>query len=242
MAKATPIKPNPAIIQKQAPDLQSKESQQAKTQQNKKMSSSDAARLAAQAGFVRVKKKGARKAGIDIGDSMDAPIPLPGDDVDPDAWSQEHLENAQANLTLANAQFSEAAKGAEIGESIGATIVGSSFMPTEEDLAEMEDLAHRKPPAPVPMLEEVTTNVGKLFGIELTEEVPVGHKVLAAGLVVAGEPESVDVGEGGLKEDKLAGGLKKVTERGNQAVGEAQRMNKGIGVELNRQRTFVFKR
>jgi hypothetical protein len=50
------------------------------------------------------------------------------------------------------------------------------------------------------------------------------------------------VGEGSLNEKKLAKGLQKVTERGNQAVGEAQRMNKGIDRELNVQRTFVFKR
>ena len=125
---------------------------------------------------------------------------------------------------------------------MAAALVGSYFMPTDEDLEEMEDLAHRKPRQPVPMLEEVSTNVGKLFGIELPEDVPVGHKVLAAGLVVAGERESVKVDKGGLKEDDLAGGIKKVTERGNQAVTEAQNMNKGITKELAVQRTFMFKR
>jgi len=36
--------------------------------------------------------------------------------------------------------------------------------------------------------------------------------------------------------------LRKVTEKGNQSVGQAQKMNKGIDQQLNLQRTFVFKR
>ena len=92
------------------------------------------------------------------------------------------------------------------------------------------------------MLDDVSSNVGRLFGIELPDECPVGHKVLAAGLVVAGEPESVQVDKGKLKEKELAGGIEKVTKRGNQAVEEAQKMSKGINKELSVQRTFVFKR
>jgi hypothetical protein len=126
--------------------------------------------------------------------------------------------------------------------SLGAAVVGSSFMPTEDDLEELEDIAQRKPPKPMPMLEEVSNSVSTLFGIPLDDDIPVGHKLLAAGLVVAGEPDSVKIGEGRLLERELAGGIQKVTKRGNQAVGDAQRMSKGINQQLNLQRTFVFKR
>jgi hypothetical protein len=88
----------------------------------------------------------------------------------------------------------------------------------------------------------VTTNVERLFSIKLDKEVPLGHKVLAAGLVAAGESGSVDVEKGKLNEKKLAAGVQKVTERSNQAVGEAQKNIKGIDRELNVQRTFVHRR
>ena len=121
-------------------------------------------------------------------------------------------------------------------------LVGSSFLPTEQDVQRMEALAAREAPEPVP-LDDAQSNVERLFNIPLgDEEVPVGHKVVAVGLVVAGETESVEVDKGGLNEQKLAGGVQKVTEKSNQAVGEAQRMSKGIHRELSVQRTFVFKR
>ena len=88
----------------------------------------------------------------------------------------------------------------------------------------------------------MSNSISAFFKIEGLEDVPIGHRVLAAGLVVAGEPDSVKVSEGKLEESELAGGIEKITKRGNQAVGEAQRMNKGINEKLNLQRTFMFKR
>jgi len=224
---------------RQGKNLQQKEGEQVKQQQANKTSSADAARLASQAGFQRLHRK--KRKSIDIGDSSGAPIPLPDDDIDPDAWEQQKLDDAQGSLTLASAQFNEVARAEEGEAPLAESVVGSSFMPLEDDMEQMQVLADR-PPKPVPMLDEVSNSVNALFGIELTEEVPVGQKVLAAGLVVAGESEAVQVRDGNLKEKELAGGIEKVTKRGNQAVGEAQKMSKGINKELNVQRTFVFKR
>ena len=241
MVKPSGIKPSDIKpqVSTEGQTIQQKEAEKAKSQQNKAISSSDRARLASQAGFQRMRRAKGKK-GLDIGDSSDAPIPLPGDELDPDAWSQEKLDSAQGSLALAGSQFGDIAEteGADLAESV----VGSSFMPVEEDLDEMQRLADLEPQEPAPMLEEVSTDVGRLFGIELGEKSPPGHKVLAAGLVVAGEPDSVQVEEGKLREKELAGGIEKVTKRGNQAVGEAQKMSKGINREVNRQRTLIVKR
>ena len=220
------------------PSLQQAEAEQGKIQKQKRVSAQDAARMASQAGFQRTRKKG---KGIDIGDSSQAPIPLPDDELDPEAWSQEGPEDAQGSLALAGAQFGEVAKAPEGGVSIGEAVVGSSFMPVEEDIAELQKIAERAP-EPVPMLDEVTGNMASLFGIELGEDVPVGHRVLATGLVVAGEGDSVEVEDGAIKEKEMAGGLEKVTRKGHEAVDQAKTMNKGINKELNVQRTFMFKR
>jgi hypothetical protein len=226
------------VVPQRADQLQQKEADQAKQQgQQSKIAATDQARLAQQAGFSRAARK--KKKGLDVGDSSRAPIPLPDDDLDDESWTAERLDNAQQTLGMASAQFEEVAKtdGAEMGE----TVVGSSFLPTEDGLVELEDLAKRPAPEPIPM-DEVTTNVERLFQIKLDAEVPLGHKVLAAGLVAAGEAGSVDVDKGKLNEKKLAAGVQKVTERSNQAVGEAQKNIKGIDRELNVQRTFVHRR
>ncbi len=209
------------VQQKKGEGLNKKEAQQAKGQKAQKATSSDASRLASQAGFQRLKKQG-RKGGFDIGDGGAQRYALPEEDTQPDAWSQERLEGAQGSLSLASSQFGQMAGAEGASASLGAAVVGSSYMPTEEDLEEMEDLARRKPPKPLPMLDEMSHSVSALFGIELDDDVPIGHKVLAAGLVVAGEQESVSVDKGKLEEKSLADGIHKVTKRGNQAVGEAQ--------------------
>lgn len=238
MTKANEIRPG-ALQPSQTPTLQEKEVDKARLLQQQKISGQDAARIAQQAGFHRVKEQ--KKKGLDIGDSSRAPIPLPDDDMDEEAWSPERLESAQQNLGLAATQFEEVERAPEGQASIGTAAVGGSFLPTEQGLLDMDKLAKRPAPEPIP-LDEVTTNVERLFHIKLDESVSVGHKVLATGLVVAGEAGSVSVDKGAINERKLATGLKKVTERGNQAVGEAQKMSKGINRELNVQRTFVFKR
>jgi len=237
MTKTNQIQPGQ--ITPQATGLNEAEAQKLQ-RQPKKLSAEDAARIAQQAGYVRGKQK---KRGIDIGDSSHAPIPLPDDDADADAdvWSQERLNEAQESLMLASAQMSELAKNGSLETSFAETVAGSSFLPTEEGVIDLENLSKRPAPEPIP-LEEVTTNVERLFHIHLGDEVSVGHKVLATGLVVAGEGESVHVEKGGINEQRLVNGVQRVTERSNQAVGEAQRMSKGINKEINLQRTFVFKR
>ena len=210
-------------------DLGTLEAQKTRDATARRIASQDAARIAQQAGFQRLGTS--KKRGFDVGDSSRAPIPIP-DEQDEDVWTQERLDNAQENLALASAQFAEAARGPEAGGSLAEALAGSSFLPTEDGVSGLQGLAEQEPPPSV-ALEDVTTDVKRLFNIELKDEVPLGHKVLATGLVVAGEAGCVQVEEGGLQ---------KVTERGNQAVGEAQKMSKGINRELNVQRTFVFKR
>lgn len=229
----------PNVVPTTRPDVNQVDAEKLKQQQAKKLSATDAARVASQAGFQRLGKT--NKRGLDIGDSSRAPIPLPDDDVDGEAWAQERLDRAQENLSLASAQFAESAQASEAGSSMAETVVGSSFLPTDDDVANLQLLADKEPPPPIE-LEDVTTDVQRLFNIPLSEDIPVGHRVLATGLVVAGEAGSVKVEKGGLNEKDLASGLQKVTERGNQAVGEAQKMSKGINRELSVQRTFVFKR
>lgn len=236
-------KVNNALIAKAdvKPDVNQVEAQKVRDANAKRVASQDAARVAQQAGFQRMGKVG--KKGFDIGDSSRSPIPIPEDGAEDSAeiWTQERLDRAQENLSLASAQFADAARSPEAGGSLAEAVVGSSFLPTEEDLGKLQLLSERQPPEPM-ALEDVTTDVKRLFNIELKDEVPLGHKVLATGLVVAGEAGCVKVEEGGLNEANLADGLQKVTQRGNHAVGEAQKMTKGINRELNVQRTFVFKR
>jgi hypothetical protein len=219
-------------------DLGTLEAQKARDTNAKRIASQDAARIAQQAGFQRLGTS--KKRNFDVGDSSRSPIPIPDENED-DVWTQERLDSAQENLMMASAQFAEAARSPEAGGSLAEALVGSSFLPTESDTAGLQALADKEPPPPM-ALDDVTTDVKRLFNIELKDEVPLGHKVLATGLVVAGEAGCVSVDQGGLNEQNLANGLQKVTERGNQAVGEAQKMSKGISRELNVQRTFVFKR
>ncbi|OGR13137.1 MAG: hypothetical protein A2341_08550 [Deltaproteobacteria bacterium RIFOXYB12_FULL_58_9] len=220
----------------QVHSLQQKEAQKTKQQaQQTKISQSDQARLAQQAGFSAQQKK----KGLNIGDSSKTPIPLPDDDVDPDSWTADMLEGAQSDLAMASTQLEDISKTKDA--EMGSTLVGSSFMPNEDGLADLQDLADRPPPQPMP-LEEVTTSVERLFAIKLDDEVSVGHRILVAGLVAAGEASAVDFAGGKINEQKLAAGIQKVTERSNQSVGEAQKNIKGIDRELNVQRTFVFRR
>ena len=242
MVKTTGVQPGQVRPQGDgAKSLNAKEQQSAKQKQAGRISSSDAARLASQAGFQRLGPK--KQTKFNVGDGSSQQFALPEDDVDPDSWSQEGLESAQGELTLAGAQFGELAKSMEAETTLGAAVIGSSFLPTDEDLDEMDVLA-RRPPPPTPMLDEVSNSVSKLFGIELDDEVPIGHKLLAAGLVVAGETAAVqvDTEKRTLREQELAGGLEKVTRRGHQAVSEAQNMNKGVSEKLNLQRTFMYRR
>lgn len=225
-----PIVPPPI-----SPALNEKEQAKVKSEAARQ-SASDAARLASRAGFQRT--PGAARKGLAVGDSSRAPIPLPEDDLDNAEWGQERLDSAQGSLSMAGTQFEECQKSEG---PMAEAMTASSFLPTEEGVAELQLLADRPAPEPLPM-DEVSTSVSRFFHIELTDKVPIGQRILAAGLVVAGEAGSVEAGASGLNEQKLASGLQRVTQRSNQAVGEAQRMNRGIDKERSVQRTFVFKR
>jgi len=236
------FKPGQAGPRQVAPQSKPELSQveQARVAQQKgqpKISAQDAARIAQQAGFQRAQKKSGK--GLDIGDSSRAPIPLPADDADAEEWNPDTLDGAQENLLMAGAQFGEISSGGP--EPMAEAVTASSFLPTEAGVAKLQLLADRPEPKPLP-LEEVTTSVKNLFNIELGADIPPGQKMLATGLVVAGEAGAIQVDKGKINEQKLAGGLQKVAERSNQAVGEAQKMSKGINRELNVQRTFVHKR
>ncbi len=229
----------PGQVGSQPKTLQEKEQEKVLQQQVRgRVSAQDAARIAQQAGFHKTQQK---KRGLDIGDSSRAPIPIPDESDTEVDFSPQTLAQAQHNLTLATTQLGEAQAGAEAGAPIAETMVGSSFLPTEDGVARMQALADKAAPEPIP-LDEVTTSVRHLFNIDMGDEVPMGHKMLVTGLVVAGEAGSVEVNKGGVNEQKLAQGLQKVAERSNQAVGEAEKMTKGVSRELNLQRTFVSKR
>jgi hypothetical protein len=153
-----------------------------------KISAQDAARLAQQAGFQRAQKK---LRGLDLGDSSRSPIPVPDDEVDTEAWSPERLESAQQHMSLAGTQLDEAAKAPE-GKDLGEALAASTFMPTDDGVKRLQDLADRPAQEPVPMAE-VTANVRSLFGIPLADDIPLGHALLVTGLVVAGEAGAVEV-------------------------------------------------
>ena len=220
------------------------QNEQAKVNQDKKdkIRSKDAGRLAQQAGFQKADKN--RKRKLSLGDSSQAPIPLPDDELDPDAWSQQGLDSAEQALSTADACLGEAfveAQDAAEGRGLGVNLLESKFMPTEEDLEKLKALSEREA-QPHGDFKRVGESVGALFGIQLGEETTVAQRVVAAGLVVAGETETVVSDGEKLDEKQLANGIQKVTSNGNKAVQKAKTMGQGIGKELSVHRTMVFKR
>ena len=205
-------------------------------QAKKKMSAQDAARVAQQAGF---HKSTRQKKRFDLGDSSQAPIPLPEDELDPDAWSQQALENAQQLLGGAAPQLEQA--GAELGEiGLAQALLENMFVPTEKDLGRLQALKERESEEE-PDLSLVGAGLAARFGLKTEGASP--HEIaLAVGLVVAGQTEGLQGPDGDLDRAGLLEGVRKVTEKGNQAVGQAQKMNKGIDEQLNVQRTFMFRR
>lgn len=237
MVKTDKLTPN---VGPATPTLQEKEAAKVAQQNTQRIASQDAARLAQQAGFQR----GARvnKKGFDVGDSTHAPIPLPNDDLNKEVWSTEGLEAAREHLGLASAQFSDLSQSTEPA-GLAEVVASSSFLPIEEDVGKLQELADKKGDNPAESaLKEVTSDVNRLFHINLPPEVPVGHKVLATGLVVAGESEMVDVVKGGINEKKLAAGLHKVAEKGSQAVDQAKSMSVGVEKQVQTYRTHIPKR
>ena len=221
----------------QVPTTEQKTQAQVQKKDAKKVSPQDAARLAQQAGFQKSRKRG----GFDVGDSSQAPIPLPDDELDPDAWSQQGLDNAQQTLSSAGPQLESAMADLKDGLGLGEAFVEGAFMPTEKDLARLQALKEREP-EPQPDMESVSESLKNLFGVEFNKEMSVAERAMAVGLMVAGQSEQVKIDDGTINREELLAGLRKVTEKGNQSVGQAQKMNKGIDQQLNLQRTFVFKR
>ena len=204
MATTTP-KVNTPVVQAKAQevvksDLGSVEAQKVREANDKRIASQDAARIRSGSRFPAppAPRRSARPTSATPSHS---PIPIPDDEQDEEVWTQERLDSAQENLMMASAQFAEAARSPEAGGSLAEALVGSSFLPIESDTAGLQALADREPPPPV-ALEDVTTDVKQLFNIELKDEVPLGHKVLATGLVVAGEAGCVQVDQDGLNEQK----------------------------------------
>jgi len=221
----------------QVPTTEQKTQAQVQKKDAKKVSPQDAARLAQQAGFQKSRKRG----GFDVGDSSQAPIPLPDDELDPDAWSQQGLDNAQQTLSSAGPQLESAIADLKDGLGLGEAFVEGAFMPTEKDLARLQALKEREP-EPQPDMDSVSESLKNLFGLEFNKEMSVAERAMAVGLMVAGQSEQVKIDDGTINREELLAGLRKVTEKGNQSVGQAQKMNKGIDQQLNLQRTFVFKR
>ena len=211
---------------------------QVQKKDSKKISAQDAARVAQQAGFHKSKK---RKGGFDVGDSSQAPIPLPGDELDPDAWSQQSLDNAQEMLSSAGPQLESAITDLKDGLGLGEAFVEGAFLPTEKDIERLQALKEREP-EPAPDMKSVGESLKNLFGIEFNEEMSVAERAMAVGLMVAGEQNQVKIDAGTINKEELWAGLRKVTEKGNQSVGQAQKMINGIDQQLSVHRTFVFRR
>lgn len=219
------------------PSLSTNEAKKVRDQRARKLSSADQARIASQAGYQRLgAHRGKRR--FDCGDSSLAAIPLPSDDVDPDAWSSETLEDARARLASASEHFGEMA---ESGVDFGEAAIEASFFPTEDDVTRLKLVDSREPP-PLMNLKEVSADVSRFFSVDLDDEVPTGHKLLATALLVAGESKSVAIEDHRVNDAKLAAGIKKVAEKSNQAVAEAHTMNSRIEKQVSFKRTFVVKR
>jgi hypothetical protein len=206
-----------------------------------KMSAADAERLISQAGYQRNSGR-KRDKNIDVGDSSQAPIPLPVDDVDESQWEGRSLDDAQEDLTLQGATFAQVAE--ELGDiedpaTLWKKLLAHTFKPTEEDVAKLQALESA---APEPLdLETVHASVGSHFGVKL-EGAGQGPTLVAAALLVAGVHDAVQTTPVGLAPQALARGIQKVVQSGHKAVDSAKSMNQGINKNLSMHRTFVFKR
>lgn len=238
MAKSGGV--GPGGIKPQVPNVGQQQTQKTNQQRAQRKPANDAQRVAQQAGFHRFNKT--KRRAFDIGDSSQAPIPMPDDDVDPEVWTQEGLDSAQENLAMVGSQLEEVTKQTETEQaSMAEGLASSSFLPTEGGVSKMQELAERPAPEPIPM-EEVSNSVKKHFDLDLEETVPMGHRLVATGLVVAGESQAVQRDGDGLSEKSLSQGLQKVTTNGNEAVRRAKDMSSGVNREVSLNRTFMFKR
>jgi hypothetical protein len=220
--------------------------------QKKGQSAADAERLVSQAGYQRTSGK-KRDKGFDLGDSTQAPIPLPADDTDAAEWSQGALQEAQEELTRQGSAFMQAAKDLPADadlEVLWQRVVSQSFADTPEHLAKLAEgqaEASTEPTGASLQLAQMQGHAEALFGKTLGNTEP-GAALVAAALMVAGASDAVDVvpgaagGRDTLNATKLAAGVQNVVKGGHTAVEDARKMNQGIDKNLSIHRTFVFKR
>src|SRR5690606_9593884 len=109
---------------------------------------------------------------------------------------------AQEELSVAGSQFSEVSR-AHTDVSLAATTLRNTFLPTEEDVAKMQALANAPAPEPV-ALADASSSAAALFGLEMDENMPLGQRLIAMGLLVAGQSKSVKIAEGKVSERFLA--------------------------------------
>jgi hypothetical protein len=214
----------------------------------------DAERLVSQAGFARAKKK--RPGEMDMGDSSQAPIPLPEDDVDASVWSAEALAQVQAQLGaqggLLRAVRQDSAQKAKSRGAKGfwEAMVEAAYGDGGEEPQRLGALVDN--PAPdAGSLAQMAAGAQAHFGLDLAGLEP-GSQLLAASLLVAGQsaqvavvPGAQEAGEAGPKQldgDKLLGGVEAVLDGGRAAVDDGRRMNEGVSKNLAMHRTFVAKR
>ncbi len=243
-------------------ELGTAEQKKVKADKAKAQAAKNAGRLAQQAGFGRV--HGARKRGVDLGDSANTPIPLPGDDVDPDAWEQQALDDAQAALSSSQGNLEEVLSELAAERPLGEALLGASFMPSEADLSRLQAIVGRlsddseqstddrdaagttdgRPSdddSPFD-LQTIAAQLGDGFGVELPDGASLGDAIVSAGIVVSGEAAALGADCGGASAQNIVASVRTVTKKCNQAVERAQKLNKGIGIELSQHRTMVFKR
>lgn len=209
----------------------------------RKNSAAEMERMVAQTGFARTGRK-RNGRGFDLEDNTQAPIPLPVDEVDQEAWGQQTLDDAQEQLTLQSRELKhlteEVANEGEGELGIFGKLIQRSFGPTEEGVQKLQTLADATP-AERPGMAQVNKSLQSLFGIRMGD-VPNGPAMVAAALVVAGMPDAVQPQGESLEANRLAGGMQKLVENSTGAVEDARSMSSGITKQLAVHRTFMFKR
>lgn len=160
------------------------------------MSAADVERLASQAGFSRTGGK-KNKKGIDLGDSSQAPIPLPEDDLDgtdpANAMNYESLAEAQSQMLHHGAAMTRS-RGSGTRSLLGmwqALIAGEGTQDEDEEVDEareargkhLQSLASEIPPDAEAMAG-LAASIREQFGIDLAGT-PIGPQMMAASLCKA---------------------------------------------------------
>lgn len=226
------------------------------------MSAADVERLASQAGFART---GGRKKNknIDVGDSSQAPIPLPEDDLEGNDYSNgmsyEGLDQAQAQLLHHKAALTRT-RGKGIKNLLGmweSLIAGDGTSDEDDDVDDARQARSRhlqqmqaEIPPDAEALAGLTASIREQFGIDLAGS-PVGPQMMAASLLVAGQREDVAVTTSPagastaaptLDAERLFAGAGRVIDAGRQAADDARKRADGMQRNLSFHRTFVPKR